>query len=403
MSSYTPPTYTDLTIFNPLYWENTTSTEYLTYSQAISLFVSLNGNQTISGMMDFTGGISTNYISPIAINDNLVLDDYSNIYLTTNTSNVCIYSSGNILNVANPINATEYYINGNSIFPTIDSNVSGYVLSNDGTSTEWIQQNSSLTIGGSNTQIQFNNNGNLDASANLTWNGSNLDIIGNINASQYYINNNLLIPTIDSNVSGYVLSNDGTSTEWIENTTIPSISSLTSNQYLYNDGNAISWANVSTGLTIGGSTNQIQFNSSGNLAGSSSMTFVDNTFTAFSLTANASTIALINGANLNFIFANGWNCPQSVSAGSIASGVTTTRYFYDSGFVVISCYYDNNANWNYAYGMFWGSTSPKFSVAGTNPSINYGYSNGAYYISFTNSSTTTLYYNIWVFGDGVST
>lgn len=52
----------------------------------------------------------------------------------------------------------------------------GNVLSTNGSGTlSWVAP-SSATAGGSNTQIQFNNNGVLGASSSLTWNGSTLSV-----------------------------------------------------------------------------------------------------------------------------------------------------------------------------------------------------------------------------------
>jgi hypothetical protein len=57
---------------------------------------------------------------------------------------------------------------------------SGQVLSSTGTGTSWIAAGAGGTPAGSNTQIQFNDSGAFGADSNLTWNGTDLDIIGNI-------------------------------------------------------------------------------------------------------------------------------------------------------------------------------------------------------------------------------
>jgi hypothetical protein len=41
------------------------------------------------------------------------------------------------------------------------------------------------TPGGSNTQVQFNNGGNFGGSANLTWNGTELAVTGNVSANYF--------------------------------------------------------------------------------------------------------------------------------------------------------------------------------------------------------------------------
>lgn len=57
---------------------------------------------------------------------------------------------------------------------------SGQVLSSTGTGTSWIAAGGGGTPAGSNTQIQFNDSGAFGADSNLTWDGTDLDIIGNI-------------------------------------------------------------------------------------------------------------------------------------------------------------------------------------------------------------------------------
>ena len=67
---------------------------------------------------------------------------------------------------------------------------SGQVLSSTGTGTSWIAAGGGGTPAGSNTQIQFNDSGAFGADSNLTWDGTDLDIIGNIiggNTSILYV------------------------------------------------------------------------------------------------------------------------------------------------------------------------------------------------------------------------
>jgi hypothetical protein len=80
------------------------------------------------------------------------------------------------------------------------------------------------TPGGSNTSVQFNLNGTLGGSANLTWNGSLLNVGGNVNAAYFigdgsqlsnlpignYGNANVasFLPTYNGNLGGTVVSNN---------------------------------------------------------------------------------------------------------------------------------------------------------------------------------------------------
>jgi len=71
-----------------------------------------------------------------------------------------------------------------------DLGTNGQVLSSTGSGTNWIAAGGGGTPAGSNTQIQFNDSGAFGADANLTWDGTDLDITGNIiggNASVLYM------------------------------------------------------------------------------------------------------------------------------------------------------------------------------------------------------------------------
>ena len=59
-----------------------------------------------------------------------------------------------------------------------DTGTSGQVLSSTGSGTNWIA--SGGTPAGSNTQIQFNDSGSFGADADFTWDGTDLDIDGNV-------------------------------------------------------------------------------------------------------------------------------------------------------------------------------------------------------------------------------
>jgi cytoskeletal protein CcmA (bactofilin family) len=75
-----------------------------------------------------------------------------------------------------------------------------YIYFNDGSSSQWAEMEAATSIavvtgaavGGSNTQIQFNNDGNLAGTANLTWNGSELAVTGTANVSGNITTGNIL-------------------------------------------------------------------------------------------------------------------------------------------------------------------------------------------------------------------
>lgn len=102
--------------------------------------------------------------------------------------------------------------------------------------------------GGSNTQLQFNNNGELGGIPNATWNGNILSL-GNVSEL-----------SIGGGQSGYFLRTDG------------------------NGG--LTWVDGGSNSTPGGSNTQIQFNNDGALAGSANFTFDQDVSTLRVLNAN---------------------------------------------------------------------------------------------------------------------
>jgi hypothetical protein len=142
-----------------------------------------------------------------------------------------VTSLGNLtsLNVQGPANLgaiANLFISGGS---------TGYVLSTDGTGNlSWIQ--ASGTPGGTNQQIQFNNNGSFAGIPTVTWDGSLLTL-GDI--SQI---------SIGGGAANYVLTTNGTG--------------------------VLSWQQGGTGNGVpGGANTQVQYNNSGNFAGSSAFTY----------------------------------------------------------------------------------------------------------------------------------
>ena len=111
--------------------------------------------------------------------------------------------------------------------------------------------------GGSNNQLQFNNSGDLAGSSNLTFDGSSLDVLGQISASL--------------GVTASAFHGDGSNL---------------------------------TGI-IGGSSNQIQINNSGDFSGSTGLTYDDTTLAVtgnISASVNISASAFYgDGSNLSGI------------------------------------------------------------------------------------------------------
>ena len=117
---------------------------------------------------------------------------------------------------------------------TITGGTTGYVLSTDGSGNlSWIQ--ASGTPGGTNQQLQFNNNGSFAGIPTATWDGSLLTL-GDV--SQL---------SIGGGSANYVLTTDG--------------------------AGGLSWSAGGSGGSAAGSNTQVQFNSNGNFAGANGFTF----------------------------------------------------------------------------------------------------------------------------------
>jgi hypothetical protein len=143
-------------------------------------------------------------------------------------------------------------------FPT-SYGTNGNVLTSDGSGgLSWGAAGGNPA--GSTTQIQFNSSGAFGASANLTWDGSNVQLgatgalrLADLDSSNYI---GIKAPnTVASNVTYTLPSADGSNGQ-----------ALTTN-----GSGTLAWTSLSA--TPGGSSTQIQFNSSGSFGGSSNLTW----------------------------------------------------------------------------------------------------------------------------------
>lgn len=126
-------------------------------------------------------------------------------------------------------------------------NLAGNVSANKIYSNNYYWSNGSplsTAAGGSNTQLQYNNNGQFDGIPNVTWDGSNLSL-GNVANIK-----------IEGGTNGYVLQTDGAG-------------NLTWTAQTGGSGNG----------SPGGANTQIQFNDAGTFGGDSGFTYDKNTNT----------------------------------------------------------------------------------------------------------------------------
>jgi hypothetical protein len=136
--------------------------------------------------------------------------------LENGNSNVKVYANGNV----------AFTISGNSNVFVVDTTGATLIgnLSANGVKTDnlYYANGSPWDLGGnpggSNTQIQFNNNGEFSASANLTFNSSTnlLSLVGNLSVSgNISLASNSAINVGNSTGSaGQVLTSNGNSTYW---------------------------------------------------------------------------------------------------------------------------------------------------------------------------------------------
>ena len=161
----------------------------------------VDGNTTGTAqfrMIEFTGTITGNQIVTIPL-------DVETFYFLRNTT-------------SGAYTVQFKYVSGSDSGTTFTATDKGDKLvvatANDGTNPQIKEISLSSPPGGSNTQIQFNNSGSFGGSANLTWDGSNVQIaaqgdlrLADADSSNYVA---LQAPaTVGSNVTLTLPTNDG--------------------------------------------------------------------------------------------------------------------------------------------------------------------------------------------------
>ena len=146
----------------------------------------------------------------------------------------------------------------------------------------------SIAAGGSNTQLQFNNEGDFGGIPNVTWNGNVLSL-GDVTAL-----------SIGGGENGFFLQTDG-------------------------EG-GLTWAEGGGGGgngTPGGSNTQVQYNSAGDFAGSPDFEFFDTT----------NTLVVGGSVETDTVVANTANITNSVNVGEdlVANGNITGQFLFGDG------------------------------------------------------------------------
>ena len=150
-----------------------------------------------------------------------------------------------------------------------------YIYFNDGTSSQWAEMEAATSIafvtgsavGGSNTQLQFNSDGNLAGSANLTWNGTELSVDGTANVTgnisgNYFIGNGSQLTGLpegyaNANVAAYLPTYTGNLVSLTGNVVTTgniTAGNILSNGYYYANGIPLAGGSASNVYFLQGTT-----------------------------------------------------------------------------------------------------------------------------------------------------
>lgn len=227
------------------------------------IFVSGSTSQlNLTGTLNVSGTINANQYNVNVTNQNV-----TNLTATGSTK------------FGNSADDIHQYTGSINVLGGISSsaNVSASAFFGDGSNLSGI----TTTPAGANTQIQFNNSNNFGASSNLTFDGSQLSVLGQASASLGITAS--AFHGDGSNLTGIAKGAD-TQIQFNNSSVLDGSSNLTF------DGSKVSvlgQVSASLGITAsafhgdgsnltnlaGGSNNQIQFNNSGELGGSSGLTY----------------------------------------------------------------------------------------------------------------------------------
>lgn len=178
-------------------------------------------------------------------------------------------------------------------------NLTGNVTANKVYSNNYYYSNGqpfNANPGGSNTQLQYNNNGALGGIPNVTWNGSKLSL-GNVSNVQILGGDN-----------GYVLQTDGTG-------------NLTWTAQTGGSGNGVP----------GGANTEIQFNDAGSFGGDAGFTYNKNTNTLY-----VENISAGNSLDDTITAQGNLNVVGNISAveNITANGNITAEFFIGNGYYI---------------------------------------------------------------------
>ena len=254
-------------------------------------------NIKISQLPSIGNGLSASTILPVVNTTGVATTDKVAV---GNIANFTLLQAGNTLPPA--FVSTIAYSVANAAQPNITSvgtlsvntlkisgGTNGYILQTDGAGNlAWVAGGGSGNgeVGGSNGQIQFNNEGNFGGDDSLTWDVANA-LLGTVNfaAEQATIYGN--VDTINVNATGNVRPN-----------------AIYTDHYYYANGYVFGGGG-GNGVP-GGATTQVQFNDGGVFAGNTGFTFnkTSGLLSATLLAGGGNGLSNIQGANITGFVAN---------------------------------------------------------------------------------------------------
>jgi len=267
------------------------------------MFISSSTSQlNLTGTLNVSGTINANEYNVTVTNQNVINltatgstkfgDTNDDLHRFTGSVNV-----KGVISASNNISASAFYGNGANL-----TNI----------------------IGGANTQIQFNNSGDFAGSSNLTFDGTKLSVLGNVSASTnisasgFYGDGSNLTNIVGGSNTQIQFNNSGdfggSSNLTFDGTKLSVIGNVSASTNISASGFYGNGANISGVVkSPAGSTTQVQFNNGGSFAGSNNLTFASNNLRVtgsvlvsgpISASANISASAFYgNGANLTGIAA----------------------------------------------------------------------------------------------------
>jgi hypothetical protein len=346
------------------------------YTSIISASSNITGaNINTGGIISATGNANVGNVNTATISAS------SNITGANINTGGIISATGNA-NVGN-INTANASVTGNFSFSGsnfylpnianfhIPGGTANYAIITDGTGnlTWGLAGTGNANVAGSNTQIQFNDEGNLGASANLTFNKSSntlsttiLSTTGNANVGNVYTS----IVSASSNITGANLNTGGI----ISATGNANVGNVYTSIVSASGNVTFTGANVNLGavgnLTIsGGSPNYVlSTDGAGNLSWQAGGSGTGNAITF----GNSNVSIGSSGANVTFGVNGNANVLQVTGTGAIISGTGSVT----GNLTVANANLGNVASANFITGTLTTNSQPNITGVGTLTSLTIG-------------------------------